>query len=97
MIIPLNVATPLTAATDMVLVPVLAKVPLLSVRVTVEGSTGTGTPLMSWTATFTGGLIATPAAALLGGCVNASLDEPLTTTGAKPRSRDALESLAISV
>ena len=67
----LNVATPLTAATDAV-VPPPKNMPPLSVTVTVEVSPVATLPKPSSRETCTAGLIDWPATPLLGACVYAS-------------------------
>ena len=67
----LKVATPLTAAA-LAVVPPPAKVPPLSVSVTVDVSVVTVLPLASRTATVTAGVRVAPAVALLGCWRNAS-------------------------
>src|SRR5438552_1956731 len=67
-----NVATPLTAATVVVpeRVPLAGLVPIASVMLVV--AVVTALPCISWTATCTAGVIAAPAAALLGCTVKTS-------------------------
>src|SRR6058998_139445 len=67
-----NVATPLTAATVVVpeRVPLAGLVPIASVMLVV--AVVTALPCASWTATCTAGVIAAPAAALLGCTVKTS-------------------------
>ena len=68
---PPKVAIPWTAAAVAVLLP-LAKVPLLSVSVTVDESPATVLPAASSTATTTGGVSGEPITPLGGCCVKAS-------------------------
>src|SRR5881628_859349 len=67
-----KVATPLTAATVVVpaRVPLAGLVPMASVMLVV--AVVTGLPWASWTATCTAGVIAAPAAAVLGGTAKTS-------------------------
>ena len=71
-----NVATPLTAATVTVLLPV-ENVPLLKVNVTEEMLLVTVAPVASWMATVVAGLRATPAVPrACGSTVAASCSSP---------------------
>src|SRR5438132_11075709 len=76
-----KVATPLTAATVVVpaRVPLAGLVPIATVMLVV--AVVTGLPWASWTATCTAGVIAAPAAALLGCTVK-------TSFAAAPRSEE---------